>query len=563
MKLTSLSTALLLATATAHAQTPPDAGSLQRETGKALRAPTPRPALGAPQAKPMAEDAKALRVTVRSFVIDGASLIPVAELSALIQDLTGQSLTLAELEQAAQRIAQHYRQRGWYVRVYLPVQDVTGGEIRIQVLEGRYGGVQREDKGQRANGPFVEAVATRRLQAGQPLSASDLERGLLLANDLSGIRATGVLEAGEEAGTSRLLLQTDDTPFVTGDLSFNNQGVKSTGVFQLLGGLALNNLSGYGDRLSLRALTAQNLNSLTFQYATPLGSDGWRLGASASAMDYKLGDRFTSLRAEGRATTAGLNLGYAVIRQSDRNLNLSLAAEHRNYEDDALSAALRRQNINALTLGLSGDRNDGLGGGGASWGSLQYTQGRLHIDDVAGDRAADAAGPRTAGKYGKLAFQLARLQSLGSSGWQLQAALNGQWADGNLGSSERFSLGGPAGVRAYPVNEGSGDEGYLLKLELQRDLGAGWQAQAFYDSGSVRQHKNPWRGWQGGSNQPNRYSLAGAGFGISWAGSGDWRLTASVAAALGSNPGATADGKNNDGSKAGDTRYWLSLSKFF
>lgn len=117
----------------------------------------PRPALGAPQAKPMAEDAKALRVTVRSFVIDGASLIPVAELSA-IQDLTGQSLTLAELEQAAQRIAQHYRQRGWYVRVYLPVQDVTGGEIRIQVLEGRYGGVQREDKGRRANGPFVEAA---------------------------------------------------------------------------------------------------------------------------------------------------------------------------------------------------------------------------------------------------------------------------------------------------------------------------------------------------------------------------------------------------------------------
>lgn len=339
--------------------------------------------------------------------------------------------------------------------------------------------------------------------------------------------------------------------------------MKSTGGVPAARRPGLNNLSGYGDRLSLRALTAQNLNSLTLQYATPLGSDGWRLGASASAMDYKLGDRFTSLRAEGRANTAGLNPGYAVIRQSDRNLNLSLAAEHRNYEDDALSAALRRQNINALTLGLSGDRNDGLGGGGASWGSLQYTQGRLHIDDVAGDRAADAAGPRTAGNYGKLVFQLARLQSLGSSGWQLQAALNGQWADGNLGSSERFSLGGPSGVRPTRSMRAAASRATCSKLELQRDLGAGWRPRLFTTAAACASTRTPGGAGRAAATSPTATALpapvsASAG---PVAATGAW--TASVAAALGSNPGATADGKNNDGKKAGDTRYWLSLSKFF
>lgn len=553
--------ALVFAFPAAHAQTPPDAGALQRETERSLQAPRPaeRP-LAAPAARPMDEDAKAARIAVKRLVIDGANLVPVAELEALLADLPGQSLTLAELERAAQRIAEHYRARGWFVRVYLPAQDVTDGTVRIQVLEGRYEGSRLEDAGGRADGEFVRNVVTRRLKEGEPLSAADLERGLLLANDLPGIAAAGLLEAGETPGGTRLALRTEDTPFVTGDVGVDNHGIRSTGRGQVVGGVALNNLAGIGDRLGLRALAAEDVYSARLGYSLPLGSDGWRLGTHFSTLNYELGGRYRALDAEGRARTAGLDLSWAWVRQSDRNLSLGTAYEWRRYEDDVLSAPLRRHRVHAFTLALSGDQRDSFHGGGITWGGVQITLGRLDIRDPAADRAADAVGPRADGDYSKLGVQLNRLQALGISGWRVQAMLSGQWADGNLGSSEKFTLGGPHRVRAYPVNEASGDAGVLMKLELQRELGHGWQAMAFYDIGRIRQHRDTWTGWQGGSRQPNIYSLSGAGLGVSW-NRASWQLAASAAVPVDGNPGKDANGRNNDGTRPSSASFWLALGR--
>ena len=293
----------LLIPLSALAQTPPDAGALQREIEQASRPPAlpaPAPPVLSP---PMAEKDKAVRVTVRGFVVEGATLIPTQELSALLADQVGKSLTLAELERAAQRLAEHYRQRGWYVRVYLPVQDATEGLIRIQVVEGHYGGSRLDGQPNRANAEFVQKMATSGQTPGAPLSAAGLERGLLLANDLPGLRATGILEPGEQKGETRLLLKVEDTPLVTGDLGANNQGVKSTGTAQAVAGAALNNISGIGDRLAFRGLTAEDVHSGLFQYSLPLGVDGWRLLAQASTLKYRLGGEFANLDAEGDAQT--------------------------------------------------------------------------------------------------------------------------------------------------------------------------------------------------------------------------------------------------------------------
>lgn len=111
-------------------------------------------------------------------------------------------------------------------------------------------------------------------------------------------------------------------------------------------------------------------------------------------------------------------------------------------------------------------------------------QANLNIRNIAGDKTQDATTAKTHGSYTKLAWNLSRLQALAPS-WQVQANLSGQWAKGNLASSERMTLGGPNQIRAYPVNEASGDQSILLQLELQKHLGHGWQISAFYDAGQI------------------------------------------------------------------------------
>lgn len=554
-----LLTALLLS---AHAQTAPDAGSLQREADRALQAPrsTIPSAQTAPTAKPMATDAKAARVTVHSITIEGTSLLPVEELNALVAQHIGQSLTLAELEHATQQIAEHYRQQGWYARVYLPQQDVTHGAIRIHILEGRFSGASVQQKGERSHADAVQALITQRLEQGKPLSSADLERGLLLANDLPGIAASGTLQAGQAQGETALAIHLQDTAFITGDVGLNNHGLRATGRAQITGGLALNNMSGNGDQLALRLMVAEDVRSAVARYSLPLGHSGLRLAAHASTLGYELGGSYKALNAEGKAHTGGLTLSYPLVRQADRNLNASLGYEHRRYDDDMLDMALRRHRINAFTLGLSGDIHDNLGAGAITWGSMQLTHGSLNIRDVNHDRTADAATAQSHGSYTKLGWSLSRLQALAPS-WQIQANANGQFASSNLASSERMSLGGPHQIRAYPVNEASGDQGMVLQLELQKNLAPGWQAVAFYDVGHIQQHKKIWTGWNTGSHQPNRYTLQGAGLGVSWRSSG-WILNASVAVPVGHNPGAVK-GRNNDNSKQHSPRGWLSLTRLF
>lgn len=552
----------LIAAGTCALAQVPDAGSLQRETERGLQAPHPPPAPGAgAHAQPHKPDAQAERVLVLGIVIEGARLLPDTELSTLVDDAIGQRLALAELEHLAQRIAELYRERGWYARAYLPTQDVTDGVLRIRVVEGIYKSHQISGNATRADGARIAATVTRRLRPGQPLSSADLERGLLLANDLPGVRVTGTLQPGSTEGETGLDIAVQDRPLVSADAGINNYGMPATGRTQVVGGLALNNPSGGGDQLALRALAARHIASATLRYQRPLGSDGLTLAAHGSALSYRLAGSYRTLQARGEAYNAGLTLTYPLLRQTERNLQLSAGWEHRRYDDDLLGSAAQRRRINAATLALSGNLHDGLAGGAINWAGVQLTHGRLAIGDVGGDAAQDAASARSAGGYTKLAWQLNRLQRLGGP-WLLQASLSGQWADNNLASSERFTLGGPGQVRAYPVSEASGDAGLLARLELQYELGGGWQVSAFYDAGRIRQHRRPWTGWNAGTGQPNSYHLQGAGLGLSWRHQ-DWQLGASVAAPLGGNPGEDALGRNTDGSRASSARGWLNLYRLF
>jgi hemolysin activation/secretion protein len=256
--------------------------------------------------------------------------------------------------------------------------------VHIQVLEGRFGQASVQPAASSAGAPLradaqrVLRTVTAGLQTGQPLSAVKLERGLLLADDLPGMAVTAVLQAGQATGSSDLAIEVADQPLLTGDMALSNYGLRTTGKGQLSGGLAVNNLSGRGDQLSLRMLGSAHLGSVQARYSLPLGYDGLRLAVWSSAMDYKLAGSYSSLDAKGQAYSAGMGLSYPLLRQQARNLQLHVGLQHRRYDDDMLDTAVRRQRNEVLNLGLSGDLSDSLGGGGINWGRAAAAWSAAH-----------------------------------------------------------------------------------------------------------------------------------------------------------------------------------------
>lgn len=547
----------------AIAQEAPTAGALQRQIEQELAPRAVPRAPQAPAAAPAASGGPAVKV--ERFAIEGATLIPEAELLKAVAGRVGQTLNFAQLQEAAQAVADAYRARGYFARAFLPAQDVSGGVIRIHVVEGRFGKINPKGAPARADADLVAAMVGSRLVSGQPYSDAVLERGLLLANDLPGIQADGVLKAGGTVGTSDLDLTVTDLSLLGGDLAVNTYGARATGHVQAMAGISLDDLSGIGDQLTIRGVgsAAQNDGSLGYGqlgYSLPLGTDGLRARLTGTYLHYDLGANFANLDASGVSETLSAALIYPVIRSTAASLWASASFSHGWFDDDAAGAALHRRRIDAGTFGLNGDASDALFGGGLTSYSFSATVGDLDLSGLAGDMAQDLAGPRAAGIYGKLSFDVSRSQALGPV-WFLRAHLAGQWSDANLDSSEQFALGGPYGVRAYPVNEAMGDQGALLNLELHRQLTEGvfdgLDLFGFFDTGLVRQHA---RLWAGAGTLHDSYVLNGAGIGAGYRLDG-FVLSGSVALPVGPNPGGPY-GHNQDGSDTG-LSGWISITKTF
>lgn len=557
--------ATITAIAPAAAQAIPDAGSLQRDLRQGLPGsisqqppailPTARPAEALP-----AGDA----VRVDHFVIDGATLIPSGEIEAALNGYTGRPLDLRQLQAATQVVADLYRQRGYFARTLLPPQDASGGVVHIRVIEGRFGRVLLEAEARRADPQFVQRVVAGRLVPGAPYSADALARGLLLANDMPGVRADAVLKAGSEPGTSDLALTVRDAPLVTGYVGADNGGVKASGLYRGIASVAVNGLAGHGDQLTLLGLGSRNLGFGQLGWNVPIGTGGWRVGVYGSYLRYKLGDGFAAVDGRGEADTQGLEVSYPIVRSDAETLRLRITYENGHYHDDLFGTAAHRKQIHRVMFGLAGEGRDALGGGGRTRYALGMTLGGLDLSGLPLDRTIDALTARTHGAYGKINAEMSRDQRLAGPAL-LRLRLSGQWSLANLDSSEQFALGGPNGVRAYPVNEGLGDQGVIGNIELHlpvtRGVLQGFDLYGFVDAGLTQRHVRPWLGW-GAPGADNRYGLTGAGLGVSYPLPGGISVAGVFAAPFGPNHGAADSDRNQDGSRR-RARGWFTVTKTF
>jgi hemolysin activation/secretion protein len=407
----------------------------------------------------------------------------------------------------------------------------------------------------------VEQALREALPSGGVIRETDLERGLLLLNDLPGIAVRSVISPGAALGTSTITAEVSEGPLVTGSIDTDTHGNKYSGYYQLGATLNLNDPTGHGDLFTARIAATSGTSYGRLAYQIPLGASGLRLGGVYSETRYELCCDFDALEAEGNAHTATLVLQYPFVRSRDYSLYGSLAYDARSYFDETIAGTTDDKKTRLFTLGINGDGRDFLYGGGLNNFWLAATSGRLDLDDWAPYKAADAASARTQGSYGKLSYSLSRLQNLVAS-TSLYAGLAGQFASKNLDSSEKFVLGGATGLRGYPSGEAAGDEGLLVNMELRHNFLDSLQLTGFVEHGEIRLHKNPWAGWQGANTRiSNRYGLSDFGLALNWHQPGRLVVRASAARPMGSNPGRSLDGKDSDGRKSG-THFWLQMVKF-
>jgi hemolysin activation/secretion protein len=515
----------------AHGQVRPDAGSTLEQQRPAPQPPQRSPELGVPApAAPAMKAQPALKVKVAGFRISGNTVFSEAELNNQLRSFVGRELDFAGLNQAAAAITAYYRSRGYLVaQAYLPEQDIKSGTVQIAVLEGRLGSVRHEiTPGSRLSASAADSTL-RGVRSGSVISAANAERGLLLLNDLPGVRADGTLVPGRNVGEADLVVRVgDDGPSLRGGVELDNHGNRFTGEWRLGGSVRLVNPSGRGDQVALRALrsTDGNLTIGTLGYSLPLGGDGLRAAFSYTYLDYEIGEEFAALGANGEASVFAAQISYPLRRSRASNLYLGAGYDHKELDDRTLATGTTSRTVDTLRFSVNGDETDGFGGGGVTSYSATLSAGDLDIEPTTA-LAADAAGRRTAGGFEKIGYELSRSQRLTDRA-SLYLLMAGQLASKNLDSSEKMSLGGPNGVRAYPVGEAAGDNASLITLELRyalnRMLGLQSHVAAFIDNGTAKVNETPMAG-----DTANARNLLGYGIGLTLADPGRILLRAMIA----------------------------------
>jgi hemolysin activation/secretion protein len=512
-------TVLVAAALPALAQGVPDAGQLLQENARQL--PQPRKGnAAAVQAMPAPVQAPAggRQVTLRRIVIAGNTRIATGTLLAALGPIEGKTFDFAGLAGIATRLSAVYQASGYpFARAYLPQQDLTGGELRVEVLEGRFGQVTAEGD------PAFHAGAQGFLSAlppGAVIESSRLERVTLLLDDQPGVRTVPLVRPGAATGTGDLLVDVQRDHRYRGEAGLDNYGTRATGRMRARASADADSPFMLGDQLSMQALyTEAKMWFGSLAYAAPLGHDGLRGRASYTHSFYELAGSFAALGASGTADVASVGLSYPIVRSQMRNLTIAASYDHKTLHDRQDATATRTQKASdVIPVTLSFDMRDQFLHAGITYGALSWTRGRLKLD--AGMAALDAGGPRSAGGFSRFNLDLARIQSL-SDRLDLYGRVSAQWTGHNLDSSEKLGLGGVNGVRAYPNGEGYGDVGWVAQAEVRYVAGAA-VPYVFYDAGRVTLNKSAWTTFE------NHRALGGGGIGVR-AMRGPWSGSLSVA----------------------------------
>jgi hemolysin activation/secretion protein len=439
---------------------PPPA--LPREAGPgAIPAAPP----GSTEAPPGADQ---VFMTPTAIDIEGATAYSREELDGLTRPLVGKRIAATEIFTLARTLERKYRDDGYFLTsVAVPAQRVENGRIRLRVIEGYVSGVVIEgdigDAAQQAR-RFLD-----RLVGQKPLNLRDMERYLLLTEDMPGVSVRAVLRPGKEPSSSELVVQLKRAPvdiFAQAD----NRGFKHTGPRQVTVTVGENSFTSLAERLDATFFTTlsreQNFGQVS--WSNFIGSDGFRIRVYGGRGYIMPGGPLKALGYDGVITMAGFSGQYPVIRSRQLNLNVNGGFDwYRSQVDVVGNTLLNRTNLRIVRLGADASYRDGWNG--ITFGNIRISKG---LEKFGASKKGSLLLNRLGAEPGfrKYNAEVSRLQGIYANddfALNLFGTLAGQYSRDTLPANEKFFAGGDRLGRGYYAGQVTGDSAVAGSLELQ------------------------------------------------------------------------------------------------
>jgi hemolysin activation/secretion protein len=513
---------------------------------------------------PVAPKDNQILIEVKKFKVTGITVITKEEADVVLAPFENRSLTLKQINEAANAIIDLYQRKGRIAQAVVPPQEIKDGLVEIKVTEGKVGAIVI-DPAFEQDPPRLSKKVTKNFIShfnpeGGLVDLDGLERSVTLLNELPNVHAEVSLEPGQDESTTNIMMKMDELSKISGHVDVTNYGSASTGYAQAITNISLNDLTGYADNGSIDIIKSQGSLYVQGRYFVPGNFDGLRVGVGGSSMGYNTLASFSSTLSKGRANTVGAYATYAIERTARSNKTISINLENRAYINYTEGVEISKYKINSATINLQGNRfiSDGI-----LTYSLGGVVGNLMMDN-AQEIETDDATIKSRGGYGKLSIYALLTKPLPIKQTNLLLTFNGQLATKNLGTSEQLYLGGAYGVRAYPTSQGGGSQGAVISAEVNHSFENNIELGAFLDAGFIQQYKHTYDEWKGLTNAGNFYALYATGLDAKYRYKKNAEISSTLAFRLNDNPLFTSTGDQlNVDNHEHSVQFWLKGSYFF
>lgn len=439
------------------------------------------------------EGAENVKFPLNSLTIEGAQAYDEAELSSIYAADIGQTIPLTRLYEIAAQITRKYRADGYIItQAVIPEQTIDSGNARILVVEGGLAQARARGDVDEKNVVLVNKMGNK-LTVSDPLHSKDLERYLLLINDIPGLSARSIIGPSNIPGKADLDIIVTRKPYDF-FLSADNYGSKYMGPLQLTAAAQFNNPFNLNDRLLTQFVTAPHEDEMYYSYMSyeiPLGSEGTTLALDGSYSDTAPGHDIKIFKPKGHSGVLGLTVKHPIIRGRYENLNSFIRLDYQNSGTNNALGVKTQDHLRSVRLGGTYEMLSHALGTSVNTASVQLSHG-LNIFNASRKNDADMSRSGGNPQYTKLEAEISRLQRI-DNGINLLVAAKGQKSSSPLLSAEEIGFGGMVmGYgRGYDPSEIAGDDGLAAKVELHwaPNMSAtpldGVQFYGFYDVGTV------------------------------------------------------------------------------
>jgi hemolysin activation/secretion protein len=423
-------------------------------------------------------EAASLNVVITDVEAKGAFAELADSIRALVAQVSGRRVSVADLYRLAGAIEQLHNAAGFVlVRVVVPPQKlVDRGTFRLVVVDGYIEDIDVSRLSERVRS--VIAARTADLIGQRHITLAEIERRLLLAGDVPGVRLKSTLVRGSEQGGTRLVLE-GPHHVATGSISTNNWLSNAYGRWQYTAALSLNSAFGLGEQF-YGSLTGSDDLASALDGTSPLKIFGGGAVIPIGFNGLAINPEYTlslsqplvapgSIATDDRFERFAVRLMYPVVRSRLQNLNAQLGYEHIEQTSSAIdfNTLLYRDNYSVLRAGADFSTVTSWGAPVAISATLSRGLGGRSENDAALS-GVPLSRVGASPEFTKLLAEARYTQPLPAD-FRLQFLVRGQSGFGDpLMKSEQFPLDSPDTVSGFDSGSFPVDDGIVGRAELSR-----------------------------------------------------------------------------------------------